>query len=303
MVGVLDAPPPGVSGAVGVLDAPPPGVSGAVGVLDAPPPGVSGAVGVLDVPPPGVSGAVGVLDAPPPGVSGVVGVLDAPPPGVSGAVGVLDAPPPGVSGVVGVLDAPPPGTKGILGLPGSPVTPELELPELLELPASPAPPSSAQRQRNDFFTEHGSSSLRPMAPVWSDPCICRAAGRCAAAPALSIRQIVQQLFPCGPGGLCRRIACQVKQCVIPFKQGGDMCSPSGPPVDPVNFPSTYHSLVEQCGGRLCSRPPQRDPIFRDAKVLLFWCDQQQKDPSAQVVSGTRPPLISSPGMVPRGCYK
>ena len=26
-------------------------------------------------------------------------------------------------------------------------------------------------------------------------------------------------------------------------------------------------------------------------------------PSVQVVSGTRPPLISSPGMVPRGCYK
>ena len=26
-------------------------------------------------------------------------------------------------------------------------------------------------------------------------------------------------------------------------------------------------------------------------------------PSAQVVSGTRTPLISSPGMVPRGCYK
>ncbi len=26
-------------------------------------------------------------------------------------------------------------------------------------------------------------------------------------------------------------------------------------------------------------------------------------PSAQVVSGTCPPLISSPGMVPRGCYK
>ena len=100
----------------------------------------------------------------------------------------------------------------------------------------------------------------------------------------------------------------------------DMCSPSGPPVDPVNFPSSYHSLVEQCEGRPSGRPPQRDPIFRDAKVLLFWCDQQQKEslfssiplcrhigwvfyPSAQVVSGTRTPLISSPGMVPRGCYK
>ena len=35
--------------------------------------------------------------------------------------------------------------------------------------------------------------------------------------------------------------------------------------------------TKQCGGRLCSRPPQRDPIFRDAKVLLFWCDQQQKE--------------------------
>ena len=23
--------------------------------------------------------------------------------------------------------------------------------------------------------------------------------------------------------------------------------------------------------------PQRDSIFRDAKVLLFWCDQQQKE--------------------------
>ena len=75
---------------------------------------------------------------------------------------------------------------------------------------------------------------------------------------------------------------------------------------------------KQCGGRPYGRPPQRDPIFRDAKVLLFWCDQQQKEygsiplcrhigwvfyPSAQVVSGTCPPLISSPGMVPRGCYK
>ena len=57
----------------------------------------------------------------------------------------------------------------------------------------------------------------------------------------------------------------------------DMCSPSGPPVDPVNFPSSYHSLVEQCEGRPSGRPPQRDPIFRDAKVLLFWCDQQQKE--------------------------
>ena len=26
-----------------------------------------------------------------------------------------------------------------------------------------------------------------------------------------------------------------------------------------------------------SQPSQRDPIFRDAKVLLFWCDQQQKE--------------------------
>src|SRR5699024_3764895 len=26
-----------------------------------------------------------------------------------------------------------------------------------------------------------------------------------------------------------------------------------------------------------NQPPQRDPIFRDAKVLLFWCDQQQKE--------------------------
>ena len=75
---------------------------------------------------------------------------------------------------------------------------------------------------------------------------------------------------------------------------------------------------KQCGGQPYSRPPQRDPIFRDAKVLLFWCDQQQKEygsiplcrhigwvfyPSVQVVSGTRTPLISSPGMVPRGCYK
>ena len=25
------------------------------------------------------------------------------------------------------------------------------------------------------------------------------------------------------------------------------------------------------------QPPQRDPIFREAKVLLFWCDQQQKE--------------------------
>ena len=31
------------------------------------------------------------------------------------------------------------------------------------------------------------------------------------------------------------------------------------------------------GASLYSRPPQRDPIFRDAKVLLFWCDQQQKE--------------------------
>ena len=42
---------------------------------------------------------------------------------------------------------------------------------------------------------------------------------------------------------------------------------------------------KQCEGRLTPtpaegglrRPPQRDPIFRDAKVLLFWCDQQQKE--------------------------
>ena len=34
---------------------------------------------------------------------------------------------------------------------------------------------------------------------------------------------------------------------------------------------------KQCGGQPYSRPPQRDPIFRDAKVLLFWCDQQQKE--------------------------
>ena len=31
------------------------------------------------------------------------------------------------------------------------------------------------------------------------------------------------------------------------------------------------------GASLYSQPPQRDPIFRDAKVLLFWCDQQQKE--------------------------
>ena len=30
-------------------------------------------------------------------------------------------------------------------------------------------------------------------------------------------------------------------------------------------------------GPAYGRPPQRDPIFRDAKVLLFWCDQQQKE--------------------------
>ena len=34
---------------------------------------------------------------------------------------------------------------------------------------------------------------------------------------------------------------------------------------------------KQCGGQPFGRPPQRDPIFRDAKVLLFWCDQQQKE--------------------------
>ena len=34
---------------------------------------------------------------------------------------------------------------------------------------------------------------------------------------------------------------------------------------------------KQCGGQPFSRHPQRDPIFRDAKVLLFWCDQQQKE--------------------------
>ena len=71
----------------------------------------------------------------------------------------------------------------------------------------------------------------------------------------------------------------------------------------------FRACKQQCGGRLCSRPPQRDPIFRDAKVLLFWCDQQQKEygsiplcrhigwvfyPSVQVVSGTCAPLISSP---------
>ena len=83
-------------------------------------------------------------------------------------------------------------------------------------------------------------------------------------------------------------------------------------------PQILVRVQKQCGGRPYGRPPQRDPIFRDAKVLLFWCDQQQKEygsiplcrhigwvfyPSAQVVSGTCSPLISSPGMVPRGCYK
>ena len=35
--------------------------------------------------------------------------------------------------------------------------------------------------------------------------------------------------------------------------------------------------INNAGASLYSRPPQRDPIFRDAKVLLFWCDQQQKE--------------------------
>ena len=35
--------------------------------------------------------------------------------------------------------------------------------------------------------------------------------------------------------------------------------------------------TNNAGASLYSRPPQRDPIFRDAKVLLFWCDQQQKE--------------------------
>ena len=90
------------------------------------------------------------------------------------------------------------------------------------------------------------------------------------------------------------------------------------PASSFNFfllTAAQNTHAKQCGGRPYGRPPQRDPIFRDAKVLLFWCDQQQKEygsiplcrhigwvfyPSVQVVSGTRPPLISSPGMVPRG---
>src|SRR5699024_5830271 len=37
------------------------------------------------------------------------------------------------------------------------------------------------------------------------------------------------------------------------------------------------TLYQQCGDQPLGWPPQRDPIFRDAKVLLFWCDQQQKE--------------------------
>ena len=75
---------------------------------------------------------------------------------------------------------------------------------------------------------------------------------------------------------------------------------------------------KQCGGQPYSRPPQRDPIFRDAKVLLFWCDQQQKEywldtpfcchigwvftRARKRSHGSQAPYISR-GMVPRGCYK
>ena len=65
------------------------------------------------------------------------------------------------------------------------------------------------------------------------------------------------------------------------------------------------------------QPPQRDPIFRDAKVLLFWCDQQQKEywldtpfcrhigwVYTRALSGLllKVPYIT-PAMVPPGRYK
>ena len=65
------------------------------------------------------------------------------------------------------------------------------------------------------------------------------------------------------------------------------------------------------------QPPQRDPIFRDAKVLLFWCDQQQKEHWLDIplcrhigwvytraLSGLllKVPYIT-PAMVPPGRYK
>ena len=43
------------------------------------------------------------------------------------------------------------------------------------------------------------------------------------------------------------------------------------------WPAGPERATNNAGASLYSRPPQRDPIFRDAKVLLFWCDQQQKE--------------------------
>ena len=76
--------------------------------------------------------------------------------------------------------------------------------------------------------------------------------------------------------------------------------------------------INNAGASLYSRPPQRDPIFRDAKVLLFWCDQQQKELLVRyfpfVVTGkgwcqTGRRLLNPPAsyikysMVPCTCYK
>ncbi|WP_204245671.1 hypothetical protein, partial [Faecalibacterium sp. An58] len=80
------------------------------------------------------------------------------------------------------------------------------------------------------------------------------------------------MAPCKPPGMltCGQVfALKVK------KQSAD--PPNRKTVSPIQGAAKAGGTQKQCGGRLCSRPPQRDPIFRDAKVLLFWCDQQQKE--------------------------
>ena len=46
----------------------------------------------------------------------------------------------------------------------------------------------------------------------------------------------------------------------------------------INITGTsFHAKFINNAGPAFRPTPQRDPIFRDAKVLLFWCDQQQKE--------------------------
>ena len=58
----------------------------------------------------------------------------------------------------------------------------------------------------------------------------------------------------------------------PPEAGGN--SPAAAPPPRRGSKAKAHTNNAGAGFR---QPPQRDPIFRDAKVLLFWCDQQQKE--------------------------